>query len=96
MGEIPLERTIGDTYRFAFSNILSIFGIAWFPCVLMILAIAGVVWWLMPDFAAVDWSANPDVGLNHEAGMRIWLKILAVLPLVYGLIFILMSIVTVE
>jgi len=29
MDKIPLERTIGDTCRFAFSIILSIFGIAW-------------------------------------------------------------------
>lgn len=95
MGKIPLERTIGDTYRFAFGNILSIFGIAWLPCVLMIAAGAAVVWWLLPDFAAIDWSAQPDAAINHEVGIRLWLKMLSVLPLLYVLIYVLFAMVTV-
>jgi len=95
MGKIPLERTIGDTYRFAFSNILSIFGIAWLPCVLMIAVCAGAVWWFLPDFAAIDWSAQPDVALNHEVSMRLWLKMLSVAPLLYFLFYLLFAMITV-
>ena len=93
--KIPLERTIGDTYKFAFSNILSIFGIAWFPFVLMIALIAAGVWWLLPEFAALDWSAAPDVVHNHDVALRIGLKMLAVAPLAYFLFYLLLAMVTV-
>jgi len=95
MGKIPLERTIGDTYQFVFRNILSIFGIAWLPCVLMIAIWAAAVWWFLPDFAAIDWSAQPDVALNQEVGMRLWLKMLAAAPLLYFLFYLLFAMVTV-
>jgi hypothetical protein len=95
MDKIPLERTIGDTYRFAFSNILSIFGIAWLPCVVTAALIAAVVWWLLPDFAAVDWSSAPDMGHNREVGLALWLKLLSVLPPVYLVIYVLFAMITV-
>lgn len=95
MGKIPLERTIGDTYRFAFSNIVSIFGIAWLPCALMALLCAAAVWWLLPDFAAIDWSAAPDVAHNQEIGLRLWLKMLEVGFPLYALMFVFFAMITV-
>ncbi len=68
MAQIPLERTIGDTYRFALRNVLSIFGIAWFPILLMIATVAAAAWWLWPDLAGFDWSEHADAAPNQEAG----------------------------
>lgn len=93
--KIPLERTIGDTYKFAFSNILSIFGITWLPCVLMIALTGAAVWSLWPDFAALDWSASPDVAYNREVFVHLWLKMIGIgLPL-YVLIYVFFAMITV-
>jgi hypothetical protein len=95
MGKIPLERTIGDTYRFAFSNIFSLFGIAWLPTVLMFAAVGAAFWWLLPDLTAIDWAANPDAAVNQEAGLRIWTKMLAILPPIYLLIYVLFAMIAI-
>jgi hypothetical protein len=47
--EIPVERTINETYRFTFRNIISIFGIAWFPGLIAAGALAAAIWFLWPD-----------------------------------------------
>ena len=95
MGKIPLERTIGDTYRFAFSNILSIFGIAWFPVVIMIAAIAGVVYMMLPAFLGMDWSAHPDVAHNQAILAGAFFKMVGlILPieLLFYLLFAMMQV----
>jgi len=80
--KIPLERTIGDTYKFVFSNILSIFGIAWLPVVIMVAVVGGAVWMLLPDFQGLDWSANPDVAHNQVILSGIAFKMLGlILPI---------------
>ena len=95
MAQIPLERTIGDTYRFALRNVLSIFGIAWFPMALMIASIAAAVWWLRPDIAAMDWSAHADAARNQEAALRFVLKIFATMGPLYILFYVLIAMMTV-
>jgi hypothetical protein len=88
MSKIPVERTIGDTYRFAFTNILSIFGIAWLPCVIMVALLGAAVWWMLPDFAAIDFSAQPDVLRNQEIGLRLVVKMLTIAAPFYLLIYV--------
>jgi hypothetical protein len=88
MSKIPVERTIGDTYRFAFTNILSIFGIAWLPCVIMAALVGATVWWMWPDLAAIDYSAQPDLVRNQEIGMRLVAKMLTVVFPLYLLIYV--------
>ncbi|HEX4859743.1 MAG TPA: hypothetical protein VFV07_00810 [Rhizomicrobium sp.] len=70
MVQIPLERTINETYRFTFRNILSIFGIAWFPGLLAAAAAAAVLWLLWPDIAILFFSALSDKDVAAEAMLR--------------------------
>jgi hypothetical protein len=93
MAQIPLERTIGDTYRFALRNVLSILGIVWFPLVLMIAAVAAAAWWLWPDIAGMDWSA--DAARNQEAAMRLAFKMFATMGPLYLLFYVLIAMMTV-
>jgi hypothetical protein len=82
MALLPVEQTIGDTYRFVFRNILSIFGIAWLPMVLAAAALAGGFWTLWSDFAGLDWSSQADLAHNRELVERLILKVLGLaLPL---------------
>jgi hypothetical protein len=46
--KIPFERTIAGAYRFAFSNILSVIGVGWFPFLLYGVLAAGLVYLLWP------------------------------------------------
>jgi hypothetical protein len=91
MAQIPLERTIGDTYRFALSNVLSIFGIVWFPILLLAAAAAAGVWWLWPDIAGMDWSAHADAARSQEAAMRFVFKAFAVAGPFYILFYVLIA-----
>jgi hypothetical protein len=93
--QIPVERTIGDTYRFAFANILSIFGIAWLPFLIMFAVCVAAVLLLLPDLNAIDWSRQSDLGLGHDAAMHLGFRILHVLPPIYVLGYLLIAIVTV-
>ena len=70
MVHIPLERTINETYRFAFRNILSIFGIAWFPGLLALAAIAAVIWFLWPDITNLVFSLPDDKDAAAQAMLR--------------------------
>lgn len=82
MGKIPLERTIGDTYKFVFTNILSIFGIVWLPMLIIAAAIGAVIWMVLPDIHSIDWSANGDVAHNKVAAAQLVAKVfLMILPL---------------
>ncbi len=78
MVQIPLERTINETYRFAFRNILSIFGIAWFPGLLGVAAGAGAVWFLWPDIANLFFSFPAAKDAAAQAMLQFMLKALAV------------------
>jgi hypothetical protein len=49
MNKIPVGSTIERSYSFGFTNILSIFGIAWFPYVVLVAILAGLVFLLAPD-----------------------------------------------
>ncbi|HEX4303105.1 MAG TPA: hypothetical protein VHZ78_09950 [Rhizomicrobium sp.] len=50
--KIPFERTIAGAYRFAFTNILSIIGIGWFPFLLLGVVVGGLIYLWMPQFTA--------------------------------------------
>jgi hypothetical protein len=49
MNKIPVENTISRSYGFAFSNILSVFGIAWLPYLMLVAIAVGLVFLLAPD-----------------------------------------------
>lgn len=49
MNKIPVGDTISRSYGFAFSNILSIFGIAWLPHVILVAVAVGLVFLLAPN-----------------------------------------------
>ncbi len=54
--KIPFERTIAGAYRFAFTNILSIIGIGWFPFLLLAALVGGLIYLWLPqltEFAAM-------------------------------------------
>jgi len=51
--KIPFERTIANAYRFAFSNILTILGIGWFPFLLVGLVAAGLIFALLPQLSVL-------------------------------------------
>jgi len=51
--KIPFERTIANAYRFAFTNILTILGIGWFPFLLVALTGAGLTYALLPQLGAM-------------------------------------------
>ena len=53
--KIPFERTISGAYRFAFTNILSIIGIGWFPFLLFGAIVTGLVMLWLPQLAEF-WS----------------------------------------
>jgi hypothetical protein len=95
MAQIPLERTIGDTYRFALRNVLSVLGIVWFPMTLIIAAVAVAVWWLWPDMAGLDWSAHAGAARNREAGLRLVSELAATMGPLYILFYVLIAMMTV-
>jgi hypothetical protein len=57
--KIPFERTIAGAYRFAFANILSIIGIGWFPFLLFVALVSGLVVLLIPMFSGL-WIADAN------------------------------------
>ncbi|MBV9990283.1 MAG: hypothetical protein JOZ72_03240 [Alphaproteobacteria bacterium] len=50
MAKIPLEKTIGATYSFAFSNILSVFGVLWLPSLILVGLVGAIFFFVIPDF----------------------------------------------
>ena len=54
MAKIPLEKTIGATYSFAFSNILSVFGVLWLPSLILAAMVGALIYFVVPDFRFVD------------------------------------------
>jgi hypothetical protein len=51
--KIPFERTIAAAYRFAFTNILSVIGVAWFPFLLVSVLTFGLFFALAPLFQGI-------------------------------------------
>ena len=56
--KIPFERTIASAYRFAFTNILSIVGIGWFPFLLLVALVAGLVMLWLPQLSEIWLTIN--------------------------------------
>lgn len=54
MAKIPLEKTIGATYSFAFSNVLSVFGVLWLPSLILAAMVGALLYYVVPDFQFVD------------------------------------------
>lgn len=59
MAAIPLEKTIEATYRFAFANILSVFGVLWLPALIFLLLLGSVFYLAWPELRAL---VPPDFG----------------------------------
>ena len=83
--KIPFERTIASAYRFAFTNLLSVIGIGWFPFLLVAALAAGLIFLLAPsihglwlqdgktiDTARLARQIVPLIG----AGVLIWAALL--------------------
>jgi hypothetical protein len=91
MVHIPLERTINETYRFAFRNILSIFGIAWFPGLLALAAIAAALWFLWPDIANLFFSFPSDKNAAAQAMLSFVVKVFTVTGPLYLVLWVLQT-----
>jgi hypothetical protein len=76
MNKIPVGETISKSYEFGFGSILSVFGVAWFPHVLLLAICAGCVFLLAPGLPRDLMSGNFDpmqlLPLAHVFGL-IWL-----------------------
>ncbi len=74
MAAIALGKTIRATYRFAFTNILSVFGIVWLPSLIFLAALAAAAWLAWPDIQASQslhgWN-DPHFGLTDEDRGRV-------------------------
>lgn len=78
MAKIPLERTIGDTYRFALKNFFSVLGVVWFPYLIVVAVLVGGFFWIWPDIQTIDWKAlqagsAPDTGTGVRLLVKLWL-----------------------
>jgi hypothetical protein len=74
--KIPFEATISGAYRFAFTNFLSILGIAWFPFVALFAVMGGVVVVSLPALKAALPEGQPPAAAAPQA-----------IALIVGLIF---------
>jgi hypothetical protein len=95
MATIPIEQTIGDTYRFVFKNILSIFGIAWLPMVLVAAVFGAGFWILWPDVAGLDWSGHSEAVQNSAIAERLAIKVVSLalpLEILFGLLMVMLSV----
>lgn len=81
MAKIPLERTIGDTYGFAFRNFFSVLGVVWLPYLILAAGLVGAFFWIWPDIQSIDWKTmhGDDPSPDKAAAVRIILKLWAVL-----------------
>jgi len=66
-GKLPVERTIADAYRFAFTRFLSVLGTIWLPYLVLILVVFGLIWLVVPDLPQMLASGQLDLG----AGMQL-------------------------
>jgi hypothetical protein len=95
MATLPVEQTIGDSYRFVFRNLLSVFGIAWLPLMLIIAVFAAGLWVLRPELTGLAWPADPDPAHNREIAERLVTKIAALalpLEIVVSVLFVMLAV----
>jgi hypothetical protein len=89
MNKIPVGDTISRTYGFAFSNILSIFGIAWLPYVVLTAIAVGLVFLLAPDLPRMFMHGqfDPDMFMHigHIFGLLGLLSFLAACMVTVGI-----------
>lgn len=81
MHKIPVGDTISRTYGFAFSNLLSIIGIAWFPYTLLVAIAVGLIMLLAPDFPRLLMKGDFDPSMMMHVGRifgLLWLLSLVV------------------
>lgn len=60
MHKIPMSDTVSGAYNFAFKNILSVLGIAWFPYAVAFALIAAGIVALIPSFELLRTGADPS------------------------------------
>lgn len=84
MPKIPVERTISSAYSFAFKNILTVIGVAWFPYVLLCGIAAGLVFSILPALITPGGPQPAALG-----------ALFAELPLLFFLLFLAHAMVTV-
>jgi hypothetical protein len=80
MAKIPLESTIGATYRFVFTNILSVFGVVWFPILIIAALYGAAVYSVWPDLMSLTFDPHADPHKAVAQFVAIWLR---VAPIVY-------------
>lgn len=54
MAAVPLGKTIEASYRFAFTNSLSVFGIIWLPSLVFLAALGVAAWLVWPDIQGLQ------------------------------------------
>jgi hypothetical protein len=54
MAAIALGKTIGASYRFAFANMLSVFGVLWLPSLIFLAVLGAVAWLVWPDIQGLQ------------------------------------------
>lgn len=78
MAKIPLEKTIEATYRFAFTNILSVFGVLWLPSLIFLLLLGGILYLAWPELHAL---IPPDFGAETHGADEARERLRHLLPL---------------
>jgi len=82
MNKIPVGETISRTYGFAFSNLLSIFGIAWLPYVVLAAIAVGLVFLVAPNLPHMLMQGQFDVDeMMHAARI---LSLLGIFSFIVG------------
>lgn len=79
MHKLPLEKILGDTYRFLFSNFLSILGTAWLPLLLIGLLFAGAIYAIIPTTVL----HGDFESFTAEKAMALIPAVIAIYPLVF-------------
>jgi hypothetical protein len=80
--KIPFERTIAGAYRFAFSNILSVIGVCWFPYLLLCGLVGGFLylqWPQIQEFVATVQTAHGPDPSKIQSFLRLFLALYGVL-----------------
>ncbi len=63
MTKIPFEKTIETSYRFAFTNILSVLGVIWLPTLVFFAMLGGVLYLAWPEIHAL---IPPDLAVEPQ------------------------------
>jgi len=65
-GTVPVERTISDAYRFAFTRFFSILGTIWLPYLVLALIIVALVRLMAPDLPQLITGRDFDLAAGME------------------------------